>query len=146
MQESEAHQMTPNQIEQMCDRICGMYPGEMVSTHRMFTAWKADEYLLGVHINHARSAMSKVERLGKIPTLYEYKSMVRSYENTEIIASEPCRECGGNGWDTGYKVTDSKMMEVDGLQAIYEVGKVITEPYRDSNGYTYVIPCKKCAA
>lgn len=136
--------MTPNQIEQMCDRICGMYPGEMVSTHRMFTAWKADEYLLGVHINHGLSAMSKVERNGKIPTLYEYKKMVRSYENIKVIAEAQCPECDGTGWDTGYKVTNSKMMEIDGKQAIYEVGKVITEPYRDAAGYTYVIPCQKC--
>jgi len=136
--------MIPNQIEQLCDRICGMYPGEIVSTHRMFTAWKADEYLLGVHINHARSAMSKVERHGKIPTLYEYKNMVRSYENIQVITEAQCPECDGTGWDTGYKVTNSKMFEVDGRQAIYEVGTVITEPYRDSNGYTYVIPCQKC--
>ena len=136
--------MIPNQIEQLCDRICGMYPGEIVSTHRMFTAWKADEYLLGVHINHARSAMSKVERHGKIPTLYEYKNMVRSYENIQVVAEAQCSECDGTGWDTGYKVTDSKMFDNEGRQEIYEIGKVITEPYRDSNGYTYVIPCKKC--
>jgi DnaJ-class molecular chaperone len=112
----------------------------------MFTAWKADEYLLGVHPNHARSAMAKVERHGKIPTLYEYKNMVRAFENIQVIAEQKCNECDGTGWDTGYKVTDSKMMEVDGKQAIYELGKVISDFYRDSNGYTYVIRCKKCAA
>ena len=138
--------MISNQIEQMCDRICGMYPGEIVSTHRMFTAWKADEYLLGVHINHARSAMSKVERHGKIPTLYEYKNMVRSYENIQIVAEAQCNACDGTGWDTGYKVTDSKMFDNEGHQEIYEIGKVITEPYRDAAGYTYVIPCQKCRA
>ena len=137
--------MTPNQIEQMCDRICGMYPAEMVSTHRMFTAWKADEYLLGVHVNHALSAMSKVERNGKVPTLYEYKKMVRSYENIQVVVETQCNACDGTRWDTGYKVTDSKMFDNEGRQAIYEVGKVITEPYRDAAGYTYVIPCKKCA-
>ena len=137
--------MTPNLIEQMCDRICGMYPAEMVSTHRMFTAWKADEYLLGVHVNHALSAMSKVERNGKVPTLYEYKKMVRSYENIQVVVETQCTACDGTGWDTGYKVTDSKMFDNEGQQAIYEVGKVITEPYRDAVGYTYVIPCKKCA-
>lgn len=127
--------MTPSQIEGMIDRIVGIFPAHNVSRNTMKATWGQDTYLLSLDVDDARKVIDLVEQHGRIPSLPEIKAMFGQLFNANRkVVFTACDICDGNGWDTGWRIT--QLTDVESLHASF-----YTETHL---GKTYTV-VKRCA-
>lgn len=98
--------MTPMQIDQMIDKICGMFPTVPVPRNGMKAAWGADHFLQTVTVEQGREVMSLVEKHNTVPSLPEIKTMLRSIIKKQQDDKPVCEICNGTGWDDGMRIVD----------------------------------------
>ena len=98
--------MTPLQIDQMIDKICGMFPTVPVPRNGMKAAWGADNFLHTVTVEQGREVMALVEKHNTVPSLPELKVMLRSIMKKHDDEKPMCEICNGTGWDDGMRIVD----------------------------------------
>lgn len=98
--------MTPMQIDQMIDKICGMFPTVPVPRNGMKAAWGADNFLQTVTVEQGREVMALVEKHNTVPSLPEVKTMLRSIVKKQQDDKPVCEICNGTGWDDGMRIED----------------------------------------
>ena len=96
--------MTPLHIDQMIDKICGMFPTVPVPRNGMKAAWGADKFLHDVTVEQARQVMELVEKHNTVPSLPELKIMLRSIIKKDEDENPVCNICNGTGWDDGMRI------------------------------------------
>ena len=98
--------MTPLHIDQMIDKICGMYPTTPVPRNGMKALWREDSLLLSIDVKEGREIMRLVEKHNAIPSLPEIKGMVRTILKESVASVPTCTICNGTGWDDGLRIED----------------------------------------
>lgn len=117
--------MTPLQIDQMIDKICGMYPTTPVPRNGMKALWRDDALLLATDVEHGREVMGLVEKHNTIPSLPEIKNMVRTVLKETVKDVSVCEICGGTGWDGGMRIENGVVVH-DLYTAVDVHGRVRT--------------------
>ena len=102
--------MTPLQIDQMIDKICGMFPTVPVPRNGMKAAWGADNFLHTVTVEQGREVMALVEKHNTVPSLPELKIMLRSIVKKHDNEKPVCDICNGTGWDDGMRIVDGVVL------------------------------------
>jgi len=131
------------QIEILIDRICGMYATTSVPRNSMKEAWISDEYLQDFDEQvDRRKLLSMVENHNKVPSLPEFKRMLRTLEPPLAVLLNQCKKCAGSGWWDGLKVANA--LFIDGT---WVPGEVLQERFEeDANDRTYQVSrrCPDC--
>ena len=102
--------MTPLQIDQMIDKICGMFPTVPVPRNGMKAAWGADNFLHTVTVEQGREVMALVEKHNTVPSLPELKIMLRSIVKNHDNEKPVCDICNGTGWDDGMRIVNGVVL------------------------------------
>ena len=78
--------MTPLHIDQMIDKICGMFPTVPVPRNGMKAAWGADKFLHGVTVEQGRQVMEQQSAPKELAMFYE--GLVEMVSHTELTPQE----------------------------------------------------------